>query len=427
MSDDPFTAAIDGGMCWSSDDDAGAPDASDAAMAGGDIHVTKGVPRDDSVPVGAVKAARKTTMRATLSNPRRTKKKAAHVISKLRKLEPGADPSLLWTVFMQHTSAKSRTQSTPTPNKVDRKPRRLRSDDHTPVPIWPLYEIDDIDGNFVVISPHEAWVANMIHVLRPPSDTRNSATCMRTLKKNLRTAVNVMLRKALKSPTNSPIECSDHDFEATEKAIKRGSRSGFPIANAFLLKTYIGEYPISLANYGRQMIALMDADATRFINSGLVVIIGKLSDTPDDAASPDTASAAPETAFRFDDSTPNIFGKVVWDVDQNGWRISYKATKQSHITYADCTGRKLLVPSDLGSVDHMRTKASFYKHAIDTWNALDKTTRKRITPPLTITLDTSGSPAKALDIETMSTDGDDSLTLESPASLHDKWMLDTNL
>jgi len=157
--------------------------------------------------------------------------------------------------------------------------------------------------------------------------------------------------------------------------------------------------PLSVLNYGKQMVVLLDDDGKRFLQLGMTSVIHKLADTHDETATCADAEGKnevePVADFRFDDDTPNLFGKVVWDTDLSSWKVTHKSGKERAITYKDHLGGKLAVPEDLSGGAFMREKEKLYKLAIATWNEIDNSKRRRIMAPLEITIDGS-SPSKSV-------------------------------
>ena len=168
------------------------------------------------------------------------------------------------------------------------------------------------------------------------------------------------------------------------------------LAHAFLLKVTAAAHPITIVNTGHQMIALMDDDSTRFVAFALIDTIAKLCSMDADVALPQEP-ASEMSMFRFDDSTPNVFGKVVWDTDNNSWKVSYKAAHGTMITYKGDDGKDLMVPDGLDTDAHLRVKESLYRKAIDSWNSNDKTKRQRITPPPQFNLYVKGSGSESVE------------------------------
>ena len=89
----------------------------------------------------------------------------------------------------------------------------------------------------------------------------------------------------------------------------------------------------------------------------------------------------------------------------------------------DDNGMPLSVQEDLGATEHIKMKEAAYKRAIAAWNRLDKSNRKRITPPVVVTLTStstdestqSGSPTRV-----------DSMVVDciSPTPMTDRWVND---
>jgi hypothetical protein len=158
------------------------------------------------------------------------------------------------------------------------------------------------------------------------------------------------------------------------------------------------------------MVALLDDDGKRFLQHGMTSVIQKLADADDETAKCADAEiqneVEPVANFRFDDVTPNLFGKVVWDTDHSSWKVTHKSGNERGITYKDHLGGDLAVPEDLSGDAFMREKEKLYKMAIATWNEIDKSTRRRLATPLEITIDGS-SPSKSESSQELVLDNDE--------------------
>lgn len=345
----------------------------------------------------------------------RKERKSVPKTSVLMKVDPEKDHAFVTceTIFLNMNESKA---ILPVPIS-GRTPKRLRDVDYTPVCIWPQYTITNMDGRFIVVSPHESWMEAILHALRPKSDATNSAKVMRDLKQQFHASIKVVLRKSLSLREKEEPDSSD-DEKASKCERSRSSFSGFKFENVPALKRDVLGHSINMLNCGRQLIVQVNNDAVKFIKIALINIVRQLAlPTP---TIPNPQSIA---GFRFDDATPNIRGKVVWDPIQDCWQLHMGA---SGIRYTDANNQSLGVAGDLTSEQHARAKQDMYARAISAWNLLDKSKSKKITPPLHITVqhpvvDGDSPPSLA---DSLSLDADEAV---EPMSLNEKWGSDVKL
>ena len=319
------------------------------------------------------------------------------VTSRLVRVDPSTDDTVCdnkWlTLMLPQDRQKPKNGSHP-----DRqKPMKGRHPvEYTPITVWPQYTVEGIEGTFVVCSPSEMWMDASLHALRPKTTTSNSAKAMRSLVKGLQTAMRTVLRSGLQQHRKGGEHADDaesSDDGAAQTRPKPRNFSGFKLDQVFLIKINVAGAPLTIVNYGRHLIARVDDDAMHFIRSCIPDIIRKLSvsDAPDEIV---PTPSTPDTGFKFDDNTPNIRDKVVWEPGRNGWLVTMKRGGSTCTTFEEQSGASLIVPDGLTADEHDNAKRTAYTRAIATWNAMDQSKRHRIQAPVKITLNTStGSPS----------------------------------
>ena len=316
--------------------------------------------------------------------------------------------------------------------------------EYTPIPVWPQYTVEGIEGMFVVCSASETWMDSLLRALRPKTTTPISAKAMRSLVKCLQTAMRTVLRSGLQQHRKGGEHADDaesSDDGAEQKRPKPRNFSGFKLDQVFLIKINVAGAPLTIVNYGRHLIARVDDDAMHFIRSCIPDIIRKLSvsDVPDEIV---PTPSTPDTGFKFDDNTPNIRGKVVWEPGRNGWQVTTTRGGSTCTTFEEQSGASLIVPDGLTADEHDNAKRTAYTRAIATWNAMDQSKRHRIQAPVKITLKTStGSPStpgtSSATPSTLDAPSDESppsvdaavdpfMTL-APSTLYEKWSDDCRL
>jgi len=157
------------------------------------------------------------------------------------------------------------------------------------------------------------------------------------------------------------------------------------------------------------MIAKLDDDCIRFVKFVLIDLINKLaeSEIDSDVVLPPSQTDAELASFTFDDITPNIANKVIWDTDKNRWKVTYQTQTGTTTRYTDKDDNPLSVADHLDSEQFMRSKHALYRAALLAWNFFDKSKRYRITLPTVVTLDTTpSSPGSRGDIQSTSPDTD---------------------
>ena len=313
---------------------------------------------------------------------RKRKMQAPTAKSKLERVDPGAtsDEHRWMTVFLQP--------------RADAGPKRQRvAEDLVPVTLWPQYTVPTLSGRFIVFSPSEAWLAKMLQTLR----LRSGDPPSRILIKSLWESIRVMLRRSLSDLKQGVTSHDDDDDQYNDTKLRR-SFSGFALDAAFLLEVNVGGCALTIANSGRQLIALLDDKCFRFIDEAVVQIIHQLSDAPVSADEGVTFDA-PRAPFRFDDSLPNIRDKVIWCTDRNGWKVLVQGktggAKSATYRFVDAVGKTLCVDTKLDAISHERAKRDACIRAIACWSELDQSKRHRITAPLTNVELASSSPSKS--------------------------------
>ena len=331
----------------------------------------------------------------------------------------------LETVFVEPTCTRT--------NASDATIKRRRTSDLVPVSIWPQYTLEHAPGRLVVVAPQEPWVMRMMNAIR----CRASEKSTRVLSQNLGQAIRVMLRKGLderKCRSAADAVADDDmsdDADPKERSAAHRNFSGFSFHNVALVELTFANVVVRALNDGRVLVLLLDDDSLRFIRTTLVELIRRLGDKGG-AACPEPQLAP----FRFDDSTPNIRGKVVWEPTFNTWKLIMpsKLHGKPKSPYEDAEGHSLQVPHTLEASAHAAAKAAAYIRAIAAWNAFNATQRKNIPAPLSIELPQSVSSqsdrgsiptddSQERDLQAIEDEDDDDPTIEA-MTIGEKWAFD---
>ena len=370
-----------------------------------------------------------TPIRNLPTNPKQTAKerkprsKGPETSDLVLALPPEDQPRNLWlTLFINPT-----LQSSDDPADRGRKPKRQKQGDSVPVTMWPQYRVKGESITFAVVAPTEHWLIMALAALRGRGSKANTT---RILNKNFAHAVRILLREGLHnhgrnnadSGSEDEIDTEDEADAAAKTKAKARTFSGFKLGRVFLLKTVVAKHDVTLVNYGKLFILQLDDEGIVFLNNVILDIMQKLSDTTE--AVDDSKSVVSEVAaFRFDHTTPNVRDKVLWEPNQNAWKlILMEKNKPKRAAFADEQGDTLKVPERLSAVEHEFEKAKSYARAILAWNSLDASGRKRIAQPLQIQLQPPSS-SSASD----SQDGaepDAGAVPSQKLSLQSKWEMD---
>ena len=346
-------------------------------------------------------------------------------------VSPDSDPGgcRCMTVFVTPASGEAQRQQQST-----RTPKRHRVDPRVPICIWPQYAVKGCDGRFAIVCPNEPWVAAMLRTMR----YRKVGDDTRSLVKALWAAIRVMTRKGLQNTKPSlaksapgedePAEdSSDEDASSSRVGRTRYTTSGYHLSRVFLMATRIASHHVSIVNYGKQLILKLDDNGFQFINDVVVNLIQRLSDGIGESAAKEHSTG--EAGFRFDDSTPNVRGKVVWDPNENAWKVTATVRGTWVVRYTDAKGASLRVPDTKSAGDFLAAKTSAYGRALAAWNDLDTSKRQRITLPVKIELPSSNNTSNSTDGSQHDT-GDDAPEGHSNAgqtTLTDKWLHDSDV
>ena len=196
-----------------------------------------------------------------------------------------------------------------------------------PVTLWPQYAINGVDGTFLLVSSSELWFDKMLKIIRCRADDH-------TLR---RVTHNVMfqVKRLLRSVIGKECRCDDTDDECEEdvhKAPKRKTWSGFGLHDVLILQKSWGVAKPTLVNTGQVMIFLLDEEGTKFIREVIVVMIEQVTlEAP--ASNVGEKEITSGSMWSFENETPNIRGKVVWDPDYDSFKLLQKGKETQCVDY----------------------------------------------------------------------------------------------
>ena len=144
-----------------------------------------------------------------------------------------------------------------------------------------------------------------------------------------------------------------------------------------LTRSLVDGYPVTLLNYKSKLIIKLDDNAIRFASIAFIDLVAPQLQV--DGIDVEPGQHEEQSEFRFNEETPNIMGKVTWDVVNDSWKVTYKTTeKESCTAVHDADGNSFALPDELDPAERRRRKLHLYKSACATWNALDNSKRQRI-------------------------------------------------
>ena len=271
---------------------------------------------------------------------------AERVKQSLSTLELESDVELMHTIFLEPSAKKGAKPAKG--NKV-------------PITLWPQYRLSGVDGTFLLVSASELWLEKMITFLRCKGEEN------KTLK---RATTNVMyqIKRLWKTLLGASFNCDDTedvDEDDLKQGCKRRTWSGFHFTDVVLLQKSWGTTKPTLVNTGVVMVLLLDAEGIKFIREVIVGMIEQISlEAPDSRIENETT---PGATWSFENDTPNIRGKVVWDPNWDSWKLCHK---NKDPTFVDYLGKPLTVLHGPGDDDvaYKKKKAEAYHRAITSWN-----------------------------------------------------------
>ena len=248
------------------------------------------------------------------SKPKRKRVESkARPSCKLAKLDYNLEGNEITTIFV--APGCKPTLVTP------RKQTSARADP-VPVPIWPQYTVPEAKGRFVIVSCSEQWVRLLLSTVRVRNETQS-----RILEPLFMHAVRVLFRegraRTLSLLGAPPCDSSDDDEDAF--ATRKVARSTFKVSKVLLISMELAGRRFTAVNYGKVFILQLDDVGIKFIETTLVDTIRELTVS---GTNPTAINAPNPNVFRFDDFTPNVRDKVIWDPDTNSWSLKLLKTKR---------------------------------------------------------------------------------------------------
>ena len=358
-----------------------------STVGGATVHQSS----SDVQPVSqtTVPGANPTAMPRNVTTPRKKQKPYVRPPSQLSPRINNADPTqnMVHTIFVDPSTIA----------KHDDKTAKRKTTAGVPVTIWPQYTIDCYDDKtFVVVTPTEWWLNTLLQTLRP----RSTANTVR----NLQTAFSELARQWIRSgldsfSANRRTDDDSDDAGVGQRPPRHRSLSGVNATRNTLLNVRIDDASVTVLNYGKLFVLLLDNDGLLFIHNNVVAACKNISSDGDTAAS--ASLSTKRATFTFADAMPNIRDKVMWDCDKHAWKVIYNTALGKATTYKDIDNHTLVVPVCPTEAENEANKMESYTRAIRTWNAFDTSKRDRI--------DTA-SPSSAI---------------EQPLSLSSKWAADS--
>ena len=247
------------------------------------------------------------------------------------------------------------------------------------VPLFPLYQvqwksIDHQQSKWIYFGNYERWVTHLV-------DAITDKNC-RMIAKSLCDTVRIEFAAALglaRIPKKLEDPFADSDSPPAQELFRK-HRSSKATITPDAIDIHIGGCKLNCVNNSTKMILKVDDDTVKFILKWVVPFVRELALKEDEKAhsqdkdvaicsKPPTAPAA----FHFNASaTPPIRDKVTWDVVGSKWLVTVKKpkVKNSQLSWP--------VDTQLCAIAFEKEKLEHYHRAIDIWNDVDGSTRRRI-------------------------------------------------
>ena len=161
--------------------------------------------------------------------------------------------------------------------------------------------------------------------------------------------------------------------------IKRRHRAGR--ANTWLTIEVFPEYPVTMLNYGSQLIIKLDDDGMRFIAFAFTEMVESLVQFIATGEAPCDSPGEVRSLMKvgLGDQATDISGKIHWLMITSTWEVHYRNADGMYVkTHKDHNGNSFAVPHGLDPECHQRAKLLLRRIAIDHWNNVDTSPRARI-------------------------------------------------
>ena len=248
------------------------------------------------------------------------------------------------------------------------------------VALWPQYEIalpgqSGDPQRWVILGNYEEWFLQLCQRIAKGA-RRENAQFLRTVFWPIFTA---SLRKARGRMIKAKLEDSEEE-DADDQNDAKNLRIPFKVHP--YLRVTMGDFTVTCLNSGRECVILVDEDCTKFIKGFLLPLAAAQTSALSQSGAVTPKGQKPETAgasFSFSSTcTPNIRDKVSWDPMMHGWKMSIKKPHAKLQPFMDESGNSLRVDPSLTVTAYAAEKNEKYLKAIETWNAVDGSTRERI-------------------------------------------------
>ena len=152
-------------------------------------------------------------------------------------------------------------------------------------------------------------------------------------------------------------------------------------ANTLLTREVFSEYPVTMLNYGSQLIIKLDDDGMRFIAFAFTELVESLVQFIATSEAPCDSPCEVRSLMRvgLGDQATDISGKIHWRMETNTWEVHYRNADGKYVnTHKDHNGNSFAVPHGLDPECHQRAKLLLRRIAIDHWNKVDMSPRMKI-------------------------------------------------
>ena len=255
-----------------------------------------------------------------------------------------------------------------------------------PIPLWCQYSVSKgktkfQDDKFLSVSTDEHWLVRLVDSLTNQSVRTLAKKFVDSFRREFNAAVEI---------ARTPRAIAGFEFEENpveEKAKPRFKSNELPS----IITVEILERTLVVVNSKQRILLKLDDATQNFISSVMVPVLREMIEetgevsTSEMECSPDTKSNP--CAFQLGaNHTPNLRGKVIWNVAQHAWGITVKKPLA-------VPRRCFAVDPGLDAAEFAEQKVAMYWEAVNQWNRCDGSKRFRVPVPSDVKVSTSPSHA----------------------------------
>ena len=250
-----------------------------------------------------------------------------------------------------------------------------------PLAIWPVYTLNgdcghpalangtaDRLGEWAVIGCRERWLHELLVVMKIK---------IPDFLKQLRSPYSTALSSARKS-AKTGMTTTNEDSDEGESSDEMHPEPRVSLAASLVMKIVLFDRELTVLNTCRPMVIQVNQSFLSFVATDIPRFAAAFKEN--NGVSEEPLPLPPPAPFTLPPSPmPNIRGKVSWVPSSFAWRVEITKPRKVIPPYVDMDGRTLRVDRLLPRGEYESAKKDAYERAIETWNAVDGSTRHRIT------------------------------------------------